>query len=442
MTAAPPANPRQLALDICYQVIERAQSLDDLLEKQLPQIASERDRGFCSELCYGFCRYYFLLQQQLEKQLKKSLKARDRDVQIIILLGLYQIRFMRVENHAAVNESVKLLQKRKKPWAKGLVNALLRSYIRDLEAHNVDAGSDLPEQQQAQTYPDWIRLKVEQDWGEQAASVLRAGNQRAPMTLRVDLSRSSVADMIRQLKQQSIVASEHPLIKSAIILQSPVAVEQLPGFDSALLSVQDASAQIAADLLDCKPGMRVLDACAAPGGKTLHILQSTEKLRLTALDKDETRLQRVHENLRRAGLQAQAVAADAAQVDSWFDGELFDRILLDAPCSASGIIRRHPDIRLLRQASDIAGLVQQQQRLLAALWPLLKPGGRLLYSTCSLFKDENEWQMEHFLSTLDKGVEVPINTVQWGQQRDVGRQILPQHEMDGFYYALVEKTSG
>ncbi|MCK4707537.1 MAG: 16S rRNA (cytosine(967)-C(5))-methyltransferase RsmB, partial [Gammaproteobacteria bacterium] len=364
---------------------------------------------------------------------------RDRDVQVIILLGLYQIRFMRVENHAAVNESVKLLKRRQKVWAKGLVNAVLRSFIRNMPEQNDESAVPLSEQplsdkEHEQAYPQWISQKINDDWGDDAAQVLQAGNQRAPMVLRVDLQHISRAEFLQQLSELSIDAQQHSIVEQAVILDSPVAVERLPGFSSGLVSVQDAAAQLAAILLECEPGMSVLDACAAPGGKTLHILQSAENLQVIALDKDEERLHRVTENLQRAGMDAQLICADAAQAESWYDGKQFDRILLDAPCSASGIIRRHPDIRLLRQADDVAGLVEQQKRLLSTLWPLLKPGGRLLYSTCSIFKDENENQLKHFMSVTGDCVELPLKTVQWGLERPVGRQILPGFSnMDGFY---------
>jgi len=437
----PQPNPRQLALEICTQLLQHGLSLNDLLDQQLKLLPAERDKGFCSELCYGFCRYYFVLQAELGKRLKKPLKPRDLDVQVIVLLGLYQIRFMRVEDYAAVNESVKLLKSRQKIWAKGLVNAILRSFIRDQAADTAVDKSGLTEPEQEQAYPAWMCQKIRQDWGEQAAMVFEAGNQRAPMVLRVDRSGMLRSDYLLQLKGQNIAAIEHPLVDTAVILQSPVAVDQLPGFATGLVSVQDASAQLAAGLLGCEKGMRVLDACAAPGGKTLHLLQQTPGLELIALDKDQARLLRVEDNLHRAGLQAELICADAAKPDNWFDGALFDRILLDAPCSASGIMRRHPDIRLLRKASDIAGLAEQQKRLLKAMWALLKPGGRLLYSTCSLFKDENENQIQAFIRNQDKCVELPVNKVQWGLSGPVGRQILPGlAEMDGFYYAILEKV--
>ncbi|MCP4076240.1 MAG: 16S rRNA (cytosine(967)-C(5))-methyltransferase RsmB [Gammaproteobacteria bacterium] len=436
------ASPRQIALDVCFQVAVRGLSLNELLEKQLQNLESDRDRAFCSELCFGFCRYYFVLHNNLKTLLKKPLKSRDRDVQIIILLGLYQIRFMRVEDHAAVNESVNLLQRRKKVWAKGLVNAVLRSYIRALPGTVSESEQQLSKQEHYLAYPDWIIEKVKKDWPEHSAQILQAGNQRAPMVLRVNLQKISRSEYLRQLTDLSIDAREHPYVEQAVILQNPETVERLPGFTNGLVSVQDAAAQLAADLLDCEPGMKVLDACAAPGGKTLHILQSAAALQVTALDKDKQRLERVTENLQRAGESAKLIAVDAAQPDSWFDGTLYDRILLDAPCSASGIIRRHPDIRLLRQADDVSGLVDQQKRLLSAMWPLLKPGGRLLYSTCSMFKDENEYQVEQFISEHDNCVELPLNTVQWGLSRPAGRQILPGYfEMDGFYYAFFEKKA-
>jgi len=435
-------NARQVALQVCFQVIEKGQSLTQQLEQQLSRLTIERDRGFCSELSYGLCRYYFVLDQQLQKQLKKPLKARDRDIHLLLLMGLYQIRFMRVGNHAAVNESVKLVLGLKKHWAKGLVNAVLRAYIRQIETESQDQVGELTEQEHSLAYPDWIRKKLQQDWDEQAFAAMKAGNQQAPMVLRVDLTRISRSDYLQKLAESDITASAHPVIKQAVVLEQALAIDQLFGFENALVSVQDASAQIAADLLDCKTGMKVLDACAAPGGKTLHIMQASQQVQMTALDKNETRLQRVQENLQRAGLSAYLITADAAQPNDWFDGQLFDRVLLDAPCSASGIIRRHPDIRLLRKSQDIDSLMRQQQDLLQALWPLLKPGGLMVYSTCSMFKDENEYQLEKFMQRQSNCAERVINSVQWGQPRTIGRQILPgSHNMDGFYYACLEKTT-
>lgn len=438
----PAHNARQLALENCLQVVDKGKSLSHVLEVRLGELIGDRDKGFCAELCYGVCRYYFVLMESLSEFLKKPLKSRDLDVQMIILLGMYQLRFMRVRQHAAVNETVKLLQGRKKPWAKGVVNGVLRNYQRQLDAVEDNETVGFSALEHSRAYPPWMRELITQDWVEQADRVLAAGNQQAPMVLRVDLNRLSRSDYIQQLSADGIQARPHACVDSAVILESPVAVDRLAGFDDGLVSVQDAAAQLAAVLLDCEPGMRVLDACAAPGGKTLHILQACSGLSVTAMDKDEQRIQRVEENLQRGGLSARLVCADAADINAWHDGGSFDRILLDAPCSASGIIRRHPDIRLLRQPADIDNLVRQQSRLLEAMWLLLKPGGRLLYSTCSIFRQENELQVAHFVSAHDDCVEVPLNSVQWGLQRQSGRQILPGFDdMDGFYYASLEKQA-
>jgi 16S rRNA (cytosine967-C5)-methyltransferase len=422
-------------------VVAGGQSLSRLLETRLDKLSDSRDRALCSELCYGLCRYFYLLEAQLAARLKKPLKNKDTDLKVILLLGLYQIRFLRVENHAAVNETVNLVKSRGKAWARGLVNAVLRGYLRDLAEQPGQDPTILTSQEQAAAYPRWIQNRVIEDWGELASGIFAAGNQNPPMTLRVDLNQISRAAYLEQLQQCDIDARADPVVDCALVLGKPEAVERLPGFASGQVSVQDAAAQIAAPLLDCRPGMRVLDACAAPGGKSLHLLQSEPGIELLAIDNEESRLRRVEENLTRASVSAQLVCADAAQPAQWYDGNPFDRILLDAPCSASGVIRRHPDIRLLRRDEDIQSLVQQQQRLMLALWPLLKPGGKMLYVTCSMFCAENEQQMEWFVAQQADCVEVTANPVQWGRTRPRGRQILPgMNGMDGFYYALLEKT--
>jgi 16S rRNA (cytosine967-C5)-methyltransferase len=433
-------NARQLALKICLQVVLKGQSLSSLLEKQLSNLDNSRDQGLCSELCYGFCRYYFLLTSELKPLIKKPLKGKDFDIQIILLLGLYQIRFMRIDDHAAVNETVNLVSYQRKKWARGLVNAVLRNYLRKPASNESSNTASLLDYEHAVAYPQWMQDQFASDWGADASALMQAANQSPPMVLRVDTLQTSRAEYLQLLQENQIQARAHELIASAIVLQKALPVDQIPDFDQGLVSVQDSSAQIAAPLLGCQPGMRVLDACAAPGGKTLHLLQSASPLQVLALDKDEHRLQRVEQNLQRANLDAKLIHADAALIESWFDGMQFDRILLDAPCSASGIIRRHPDIRILRQAQDIPQLVLQQRKLLDALWPLLIKGGRMLYSTCSIFQDENERQVGDFINRQSDCIELPINSVQWGIQRPYGRQILPGfNDMDGFYYALLEK---
>ncbi len=431
---------RELALHICLAVVSARQSLSGLLEDQLGALADDRDKALCSELCYGFCRFYFLFQADLAQLLRKPLKSRDQDVGVMLVLGMYQLRFMRVSDHAAVNETVKLTRVVGKDWARGMVNGTLRNYQRKCQSEQPGLGLDLTAAEQAQAYPQWLQQRIGADWPQYAPQVLAAGNQQPPMVIRVDLSRQTRDQYLAKLTQSDIVARAHPQVDSAIVLQRPVSIEDLPGFARADVSIQDAAAQLAAPLLDLEPGMRVLDACAAPGGKTLHILQSCANLDVLALDHDESRLQRVVQNLDRAQLKARTLAVDAAAVGEWASTAQFDRILLDVPCSASGIIRRHPDIRILRRDEDIAQLARQQQRLLSAVWSQLRPGGLLLYSTCSVFKAENEDQIQAFIADHDECVERPLNPVQWGQARPYGRQILPGvDEMDGFYYALLEK---
>ncbi len=440
-TAGSRVDARRLALTVCLRVIEDHHSLSHALDQELPRLDKGHDRGFCTDMCYGVCRYYHVLNKALQSLLKKPLKSGNRDLHMVLLLGLYQLRFMRVAQHAAVNETVKLTSALNKSWARGLVNAVLRNYVRELnDAQESDEPHELSAEEHLQAYPAWLIQRISLDWPDKSESIFAAGNQQPPMVIRVDTARVSRDAYCEQLAAAGLGANHHPLVDSALVLDQPISVESLPGFDVGLVSVQDASAQLAAPLLDCQPGLRVLDACAAPGGKTLHLLQRNPNLNLLALDKDSERLERVQQNLTRAGQSANLVHADAADVSEWFDGEPFDRILLDAPCTASGIIRRHPDIRLLRQAGDIDGLRRQQERLLNALWPLLMPGGRLLYSTCSLFKAENEQQIGRFLRLHQDCMEVPLKSVKWGLERRPGRQILPgMDQMDGFYYACLEK---
>lgn len=428
-------NPRWLALKAILLVVQRGRSLDDALQTVLGALkgVDERDLSLSRALAYGVCRWYFALKPVVNGYLRKSFKKKDMDLEAILLLGLYQLAIMKIEPHAAVNETVQLTQWQNKGWAKGLVNAVLRGLIRD----DVDMSIGFDEK----SYPEWLQHKIKLDWPELAESILGAGNRLAPMALRVDLRQISMAKCIEDLEQQGISGHAHETVETALVLDKPCNITAVPGFQGGLLSVQDGATQLAAGLLDCQPGMRVLDACAAPGGKTAHILQATDELDLVAVDQDHNRLKLIDENLTRTGRQAKLVCGDAASPADWHDGRLFDRILADVPCSASGVIRRHPDIKLLRRASDIEGLVSQQRRILTALWDLLEPGGKLLYSTCSIFKDENERQIDWFVQNRDNCTVTGPNSVQWGEQRPWGRQILPGSEnIDGFYYACLQKA--
>ena len=426
-------NTRLIAAKVLTSVIRDGQSLTAALDNKLGMVESDKDRAFIQALCYGVCRNFHRLDYILSQMLDKPLK--DLDVKALALIGLYQLKFMRVKSHAAVSETV--LAARKKPWAKALINALLRSYLRGQEGFEQKADNV---KSALVSHPDWLIQQIEQDWPMQAQQIFQQNNEQPPMALRVNLANISQDQYLQKLRDQGIEAEAVSFCRSAILLNKPAVVDILPGFNEGWVSVQDTAAQLAAELLDVQIGHRVLDVCAAPGGKAAHILELQPKVReLVAVDIDKLRLQRVNDNLQRLKLSAKLIVGDASKPEDWWDGQLFDRILLDVPCSALGVIRRHPDIKLLRRAEDINTLQVLQKRIMTAVWSLLAPGGIMLYATCSILKQENEQQIETFLATNTNAIEVPINA-DWGLVRRYGRQILTgESAMDGFYYALIRK---
>lgn len=389
------------------------------------------------EYTYGVCRWYPRLAFIAQRLMEKPARTKDNDIFCLILLGLYQLFHMRTPDHAAVNETVATTRILKKPWAKNLVNAVLRQALREREALQA-AIQDEPLARFA--HPPWLMGAIRQDWPEQADSVLDNNNRQAPMVLRANLHRSSRDQCLERLAASGITASAGANTATGIALAAPCEVGKLPGFADGLLSVQDEASQLAAALLGPAPGALVLDACAAPGGKTCALLELADgNLDLLALDNNEDRLGKVRENLARTGLEAEVSCADAADTGQWWDGNPFDAILLDAPCSGTGVIRRHPDIKLLRHADDIPRLAGLQQQLLAALWPCLKPGGRLLYTTCSVLRAENERVVGDFLSTTGDATALPLSHP-GTLPCNPGMQFLPGAAgTDGFYYALLEK---
>lgn len=426
------------AAALLLQQLQAGRSLSELLTGDIAIAGvAERDRALVKALCFGVARWWQRLDAVAGALLSRPLKARDADIKGLILIGLYQLEYTRVAPHAALAETVEAAKQLRKPWAAGLVNALLRGFQRRRRSL-LAAADDIPAARYA--HPDWLLRRLQQAWPQDWQQLVQAANAQPPMSLRVNRSRITRAEYFRILLEQRIPARPIPGVASGIVLDRAMDVAALPGFEQGLVSVQDGGAQLAAELLDLGPGHRVLDACAAPGGKTGHILESAPAdVTLTAVDVDRRRLQRVRENLHRLGLSARVEAGDAARPAGDWAAARYDRILLDVPCSACGVIRRHPDIKLLRRSSDIDGLVELQRRMLVAVWPLLKPGGMLLYATCSLLPEENHLQVGRFLEQYPDASEVPIDAA-WGRARRLGRQTLPgDRTMDGFYYARLLK---
>ena len=431
--------PRKSAAYLVHRVADHGESISSLLAPGLAQYQDSRQRAFVQELAFGTLRWYHQLDVVLAALMKKPLKERDRDIHALLLTGLYQLRVLETAPHAAVSETADAARGMGKKWAVGLVNGVLRNALR--RAEELDR---LVRQSAASqwSHPDWWVRNLKRDWPQDYQKILRAGMQRPPMTLRVNSIRIKREDYLRLLEAAGIDAIIVESASHAVQLIHPVPVGQLPGFEQGIVSVQDAAAQLCAPSMELQPGLRVLDACAAPGGKTCHLLETERALQhLLAIDRDEQRLERIRENFRRLELQAELCVADASCPDEWWNGRLFDRILLDAPCSASGVVRRHPDIKLLRRAEDLAELALRQQALLCALWPLLAPGGILLYVTCSVFRCENVDNATEFVQQHADAREYQLANDR-GEAQTIGRQVLPgEHGMDGFYFARFRKTA-
>ncbi len=427
---------RLIAVRTLTGVVADGKSLGELLPKA-QQSLDTRGAAFLQELTFGTVRWSYRLDALLMKLLKKPLRNRDADVRVALWLGLYEAEFMRTPDYAVADSYVRLAKKLGKPWARGLINATIRQFYRDREALLTGLQND----RVAETaHPAWLLDLLTADWPDQLPDIITAGNTRAPLTLRTNRRHLSREQLMQALSDAGIDAREHALANQAILIEGNAQIEQLPGYAEGHFSVQDVAAQLAAQLLAAEPGQRVLDACAAPGGKSGHILELQPTVSLVSLDSNASRLERITENLTRLGHHAKTVCADAANPSSWWDGEPFDRILLDAPCSALGVLRRRPDIRRLRRATDIDALAKLQLRLLQSLWPLLASGGRMVYATCSVLRIENEQIISRFLDATDDAGELALPD-DWGHACLHGRQILPgQHEADGFYYAILGKV--
>ena len=420
-------------------VIHHGRSLDDALAAPEALPADPRDRGLARAIAYGALRHYPELALYRDRLLDKPLRRKEADVDGLLLAGLYQIAHMRIPDHAAVGATVAAVKPLGRARSRGLVNAILRRFQRERGELEAAAAAD---REAASLHPAWLLDRFDRDWGEAAAAVIAANNTPAPMTLRVNRRRTDRDTCAAELDAAGFATSPHPHAADALILAEPAEVTDLPGFTEGRLSVQDAAPQLAADLVDPRPGQRILDACAAPGGKTAHLLERCPEAEVLALDQHAERLERVPEGLERLGLTATTRVGDGADPGAWWDGTPFDTILLDAPCSGTGVIRRHPDIKLLRREADIATLAARQDALLAGLWPLLRPGGRLVYATCSVLTEENSDRVSAFLAAHPEAREA-TPAAAWGETAVAGRRIRPgEADMDGFYYAVIEHAPG
>ncbi|MAL50214.1 MULTISPECIES: 16S rRNA (cytosine(967)-C(5))-methyltransferase RsmB [unclassified Methylophaga] len=424
--------PRSAAALVIQRVIQ-GQSLNTAFV-DISKRLDETQRPLFQQLTYGVIRWFFALESILQQLLSKPLKTKDADVQALLLVGIYQLRSLRIPDHAALSETVNASKRLNKQWASGLINACLRNYQRQQKTLE----ETLAEQTVTEyAHPAWLIEKYQADWPDLWQDILSANNQQPPMMLRVNSREYSQSEYLELLEKATIPGIAIENCPQGILLQQACDVFALPGFVEGAVSVQDGAAQQVVDLLDLQPNQRILDACSAPGGKTCHILERFPNNEVIAVDISQERLKQVEENLSRLNLSANCLAADASNPQNWWNGEQFDRILIDAPCTGSGVIRRHPDIKLLRKAEDIEQLVRQQQALLDNLWPLLKPDGLLIYTTCSALKQENELQIEAFLQRQPEAMEqlpsrAPARRVSFGYQ------LLPgDNHLDGFYYACL-----
>ncbi|WP_176508445.1 16S rRNA (cytosine(967)-C(5))-methyltransferase RsmB [Pseudomonas urethralis] len=431
-------NPRLAAARALAAVLSGKASLNSSLPAQLDKV-DERDRGLTQDLAFGTARWQPRLDLLAAQLLQKPFKAADADVQALLLVGLYQLFYTRIPAHAAIGETVGCADKLKKPWAKGLLNAVLRRAQR--EGEQLLAGMERDPVVRT-AHPRWLQKSLKAFWPEQWEAICAANNAHPPMILRVNRRHHSRDAYLELLAEAGVAASACQYSRDGIVLAEACDVRGLPGFTEGWVSVQDEAAQLSADLLELAPGQRVLDACCAPGGKTCHLLEAEPGLaHMTAIDLEAKRLTRVRENLDRLQLDAELIACDARDTASWWDGKPFQRILLDAPCSATGVIRRHPDIKLTRQAEDIPALATLQGELLDALWPTLEVGGMLLYATCSSLPTENTEVIDAFLARTPGARELDLAT-EAGLRQPHGRQLLAREGgHDGFYYAKLIKIA-
>lgn len=430
---------QQIAADAVHQVFS-GRNLTTALPAALSYFpdATPQQKGAAADLSYGTLRFYGEIDAYLRALLEKPLA--DERIHALLLVAIYQLTHDKADAFTVVNQAVHAVSQLKKPpvktWAKGLVNAILRNFLRQKE----ELAAKLKNNEVASySYPQWWISKLKTQYPNDWQGMLTVGNQHPPMSLRVNVQKISAVDYLQLLVRSEIDAVQ--VGAQAVVLTKPIAVEKTPGFTDGVVSVQDYGAQLAAHLIDAQAGMRVLDACCAPGGKTGHILELAN-VQMTALDSDGVRLQRVQGNLARLNLNANLLVGDASATD-WYDGLPFDRILADVPCTASGIVRRHVDIKWLRREADVASFAAQQAKILPTLWQMLAKGGKLLYVTCSVFKEENQDQIDQFLMKHPDATQLSIDNVLDSTHQNITHmqgQLIPSNSHDGFFYALLQKN--
>jgi len=428
-------NPRLAAVAALSEVLDSNRSLAE--SEALSNVRDSRDNALARHLAYGVLRWLTALEWIAGELLSKPIKKREHDVQRLVLVGLQQLWHDQTASHAAVNETAECARSMGKPWAVGLINAVLRRFQREQE----QLLKKLEQTEQRYAHRGWMLKEIQQDWPAQWQSIVEANNLQGPLWLRINRHKAVESKLRENLKTAGFEVANHPYAADAISITPAAAVIKIPGFEAGWLSVQDPAAQLARDLIDPQAGERILDACAAPGGKTAHLLETCAEIELTVLDKQAQRLGQVQDTLKRLDLSAKTIVADAVDVESWWKGKKFHKILLDAPCSATGVIRRHPEIKWLRSKDQVNSAIELQADLLAALWPLLEPGGILVYATCSILKRENSQQIQKFLENNSDATEQKP-AVEWGDSSSHGVQIMPgEARMDGFFYAVLRKSA-
>jgi 16S rRNA (cytosine967-C5)-methyltransferase len=427
---------RALAAQALADIALHGKSLREAMEQRAPKLRDPRDRALLMALLSDGARWWLRFDAALDRLLEKPLRRKEPEVHALLVLGLVQLEILQLQDYAAVAATVEAARALNRPRLAGLVNAVLRRWQRE----RTDLLADLDAQPQTRyAMPPWLVNAITTDWPTHVDAVLADSNREPPLMLRANRRRVTRDALVEQLRANDYNAEPHPWLADGIVLPHSSDVTRMPGFTQGLFAVQDGAAQVAVDVADVRDGQRVLDACAAPGGKACHLLERAD-IALIAVEFDAARSMRIRQNLDRLGLQADVRVGDAGDPSGWWDGKPFDRILIDAPCSATGVLRRRPDVRLHRRASDIDALVAQQQHILGGLWPLLAPGGRLVYVTCSLLRAENEAVIHHFLAhhpdAKSSALQLPI-----GQPVATGWQILPgDGDLDGMYYAVLERS--